>query len=434
MAASTTSNITMLQIEYPPSAAQLESGILVPARSLPIQEPPQWVQLWLNWQKLAEDDMTQLYNTIVGHEARNTQAFKQIEAHYDHLYAGIKFLYEAFENDRRTISKGLETEITAVMQSHEDFAREVRQAITQNTIDTMARKRAERPEIQRIESAVKFVQQIGEARGNEENIFRNNLSQWADQKDTDLATLQNQLTQAIEEIKRQKEAMEEQTRRVEELEQEATERQQVDPTPPTPSPIYVSESPESVPARRNKGKGKVIPSLPITYAPAGTTARVPYASRATADTFFEFPGDGQPGPSRTRGGYGATIGALPVQAPPQLLPSAIPLPQTPLGAGGWTPPLPTGNAGGGPPPPPSSSSSSSNNSRPQIPRPPRAPQAPAQAPVPAPQGLVITQAILDALAAGAQPRERNRLRKRTNIKLVQPALYNVERTTKFRPW
>src|ERR1700712_5687209 len=136
-----TSNVSMLQIDYPPSAAQIESAADVPLRSLTVQEPAQWIQLWIQRQRQAEVGWAQLYNTVASHEDRNTQAFKQIEAYYDRLFAGTKFLYEAIEGKHKNIDDHVSAEITAVVKSQETFAREVQPMITKHTVDTIAKKR-----------------------------------------------------------------------------------------------------------------------------------------------------------------------------------------------------------------------------------------------------------------------------------------------------
>ena len=197
----------MLQIQCPPTTAHLALGTTVAAKSIPIQNTAEWVQLWIRRQQQAEDDMSQLYGTVKEKYQRNTQAFKQIEAHYDHLYAGTKFLYEAFENDRKTIDETFTKEMTAVIQYQESFAREVQQMINKYTTDTLAKVRTERTEARRIQNAVDFVQQIAEFQGNEITTLRNNISQWADKKYIDIATLQDQLAESVQEIKKHQAAL-----------------------------------------------------------------------------------------------------------------------------------------------------------------------------------------------------------------------------------
>ena len=72
----------MMLIDYPPSTTQIQEGVMVPYKGISIKEPAPWVQLWLQQQRQAEDDMIQLYNAVVGKENRDTMAFKQIEAYY----------------------------------------------------------------------------------------------------------------------------------------------------------------------------------------------------------------------------------------------------------------------------------------------------------------------------------------------------------------
>ena len=376
---------------------------MVPYKGISIKELAPWVQLWLQRQRQAEDDMIQLYNAVVGKENRDTMAFKQIEAYYDQLCSGTKFLYEAVEHNKRTIDDKLSQELTAVTKNQETFAREVQQMIALFTVDSEVKKRAERTEIIRIQKAVEFAEQIAEARGKEEKTFRNNLSQWAGTKERAIATLEDRLAQSVDEIKRQqtalqiqKEDAEAQARRIEELEQEANNRQQQDPAPRTPSPIYVDSDMEAAP----KGKGK----KKETRGPPRVPRELTYESIRELVLPGRY-GTRSPPPQRNE-----------VRGPPPPLP-------------------PRDNAAGGVSPPSSPSSSSSNNSRPTIPRVPHQRGLPQpQAPVPPQQSaLALNREELLTLLAGRQGLEGRRHRP-ANIKLTQPPLYDGERTTKFRPW
>jgi len=365
---------------------------MVPYKGINIKEPAPWVQLWLQRQRQAEDDMVQLYNAVVGKENRDTMAFKQIEAYYDQLYHGTKFLYEAIEHNKRAIDDKLSTELMAVSKNQETFAREVQQMIALFTADSEAKKRTERVEVIRVQQAVDFMERIAEARGNEEKAFRNNLSQWAGTKDRAIATLEDRLAQSVDEIKRQQKAIqtqkedaEAQARRIEELEQEADNRQQWDPAPRTTSPIWVDDDMEAIP--REKGKKKETRRPP----------RVPRTLTYESIRELVLPGrhEARSPPAQRNEGRG----------PPPPLP-------------------PRGNTGVGGSPPSSSSNSSASRGPPT---PPRRPQPPQQ------HALALTREELLALLAGRQGREERRHRP-TNIKLAQPPLYNGEKATKFRPW
>jgi len=101
-APSTVSNVSMLQIDYPPSATEIRDRTLVPYKGVPLpEESPEWVQLWIGRQKQAENDMALLYNSVVDVNTRATMAFTNVEATYDQLHEGTKFLYDMVENTKQ---------------------------------------------------------------------------------------------------------------------------------------------------------------------------------------------------------------------------------------------------------------------------------------------------------------------------------------------
>ena len=84
---SVSSNVSMLQIDYPPSAAEIKGGALVPYKGVPLPDnAPEWIQLWISRQKQSENDMVQLYNAVLDVNARATGAFTNVETTYNSLY------------------------------------------------------------------------------------------------------------------------------------------------------------------------------------------------------------------------------------------------------------------------------------------------------------------------------------------------------------
>jgi len=383
----------MLQIEYPASAAEIESGLQQTSKEIQVQKPPHWVRLWVNRQKQAENDMSQLYDAVMDNASRATNAFQQIEAHYGRLYAGTKYLYELVEGNKQVSKDNLDAEISAVAESHEAFTTEVRRMITTNTIGKDARARAKRAEVQHIKDAVNFVHQINGARGREETTFRSNLSQWARIQDAAVATLQDQLAQALKELKEQKEASQLQSQRIQELEAAMDEE---DSIPSVGSPMaapYPGGQEDARPTDRNTLPVKGHRSRAIWRPRSGATRT---STTSTASTAI-------------------AIGAATISKRERRSRAAA----TASGKPGGRPPIATTRIVPG--------------SDQGTPRAPRNPWGPSPPPPPAPSGLTMTHEMLVNILAGVR-RQEDRPRRPAPIKLAQPAPYDGEKTTKFRSW
>jgi len=349
---SVTSNLSMLLIDYPPSVTEIKEGTLVPYKGVPLPESaPEWVQLWIGRQKQLENDMVQLYTAVADVNTRATTAFQNVETTYDRLYEGTKYLYELAEGNRQQSEVEVEKRLLELSEAQQTFTTEVGKMIALHTKGKESKNRAEALQIKRIEQAVEFAKRINELQGKEQSQFCIEVSEWAGQQTKTVATLRQQLDESIAEIRRQKEALKTQedvsllqSVTLKQLQKEAEERSLLDATPLSLFPRTGKKNPASTSAQV-----KTHPAIAISYAPAAARASIPFRGTNTAAIIGAI-GAGQPWPLGTQPGQRGTFGAPPAQATPQLLPSAIPMPQTPSGGGGWTPPRPTGNAGGGRPP------------------------------------------------------------------------------------
>jgi len=180
-APSVTSNVSILQIDYPPSAAEIKEGTLVPYKGVPLPESaPEWVQLWMGRQKQSENDMVQLYNAVADVNIRATGAFQNVEASYDRLYEGTKYLYDMVENNKQQTEAEIEKRLLEMAEAQQTFTTEVGAMIAANTRGKESQSRAKATQAKRVEQAIDFVKQINEARGLEQTQFRIEVSEWAE--------------------------------------------------------------------------------------------------------------------------------------------------------------------------------------------------------------------------------------------------------------
>jgi len=158
MAVSTISNASMLQIDYPPSAKDIKEGALIPYKGIQFLEPPpEWVQLWLNHQRQAENDMVQLYNAVTDVNIRATHAFTNVETSYGQLYEGTKYLYDLVEQGRQESEKELEKRLITIAKYQEVFATQLGAMIDTHTQGKESRTRAKALETRQLEGPIGFV-------------------------------------------------------------------------------------------------------------------------------------------------------------------------------------------------------------------------------------------------------------------------------------
>ena len=69
-------------------------------------------------QKQSENDMVQLYNAVVDVNARATGAFQNVEASYDRLYEGTKYLYNLAEGNRQQTEAEIEKRLLDMAEAH----------------------------------------------------------------------------------------------------------------------------------------------------------------------------------------------------------------------------------------------------------------------------------------------------------------------------
>jgi len=165
---SVSSNISMLLIDYPPSASEIKKGILVPYKGVPLPDSaPEWVQLWMGRQKQSENDMVQLYNAVIDVDARATTAFQNVETTYDRLYEGTKYLYELAEGNRQQTEAEVEKRLLEMAEAQQTFTTEVGTMIALHTKGKESKNRAKALQIKRLENAVDFAKKINELQGTE---------------------------------------------------------------------------------------------------------------------------------------------------------------------------------------------------------------------------------------------------------------------------
>ena len=151
--------------------------------------------------------MALLYNSVVDVNTRATTAFTNVEATYDQLLEGTKFLYDMVKNTKQQTQAAVEKRMLELAEAQRTFTTEVGAMIALHTKGKESENRAKALQTKRMEQAIDFVKKINELRGAEQKQFHIEVSEWAGQQTKSVATLRQMLDESIKELRRQKEAL-----------------------------------------------------------------------------------------------------------------------------------------------------------------------------------------------------------------------------------
>jgi hypothetical protein len=198
---SSTTDFNMLQLEAPREILQITAG----TRStdhVEIASPSTWLCCLVRHQTQAERDIKQLFEACGNRLDQNDQRIVSIEAAYNELMNGTRYIYEQTQNNVRVSEEWIRSELANTVNAYQTFSQQVWDSIAAHTTDMDLRQIHHGTQLAHLNDALAFQQEANIAQNQHLAKFQGDVTTWAVTQNARTATLEGELAVAKDKIRR----------------------------------------------------------------------------------------------------------------------------------------------------------------------------------------------------------------------------------------
>jgi hypothetical protein len=198
---SSTTDFNMLRLEAPREILQITAGTHS-TDHVEIASPSTWLRCLVRHQTQAERDIKQLFEACGNRLDQNDQRIVTIEAAYNELMNGTRYIYEQTQNNVRVSEEWIRSELANTANAYQTFSQQVWDSIAAHTTDVDLRQIHHGTQLARLNDALAFQQEANIARNQHLAKFQGDVTTWAATQNARTATLEGELAAAKDEIRR----------------------------------------------------------------------------------------------------------------------------------------------------------------------------------------------------------------------------------------
>jgi hypothetical protein len=131
---SSTTDFNMLRLEAPREILQITAGTHSTDR-VEIASPSTWLRWLVRHQTQAKRDIKQLFEAYGNCFDQNDQWIVTIEAAYNELMNGTRYIYEQTQNNVRVSEEWIRSELANTANAYQTFSQQVWDSIAAHTTD-----------------------------------------------------------------------------------------------------------------------------------------------------------------------------------------------------------------------------------------------------------------------------------------------------------
>ena len=198
----TTSDFNMLGLEAPQDIRQIADGTEPVDKVVEVENPAGWVRSLVHQQEQAKADLRQLWEVSGSTLDRTNRWIHDIERAYMTLAQGTQYIYDRIRNQENITESWVQNELAAAANAYQNFAQQVWQEIIDRTNEADLRQKHQGTQLARLHDALAFLTEANTARSRHLALFQRNMEEWAQDHQACVATLEQRLAQAQEEIRK----------------------------------------------------------------------------------------------------------------------------------------------------------------------------------------------------------------------------------------
>jgi len=127
---------------------------------------------------------------------------QEIEKAYQILSDGTRYVYDRVSANERIAGNWIRSELSAAASAYQEFTRDVWQAIIEKTQEANQKQICQATQIARVKDSLAFLAEANVARSQHLANFQGNVENWAIAHQQKVASLEEELRKAQEEIQR----------------------------------------------------------------------------------------------------------------------------------------------------------------------------------------------------------------------------------------
>jgi hypothetical protein len=199
---SSISDFDMLRLEAPRELLQITDGTSGNELAVELANPAPWIRALVHQQRQAENDLRQLL-ALCGNTVDHTnERIQAIERAYQTVVDGTRYVYDRVSANEGIAEAWLRTELAVAANAYQTFAREVWQAMIENTQEATQRQICQATQLARVNDALALQAEANLARSEHLATFQGNVELWANEHQRKIGTLEQELRKAQDQIRR----------------------------------------------------------------------------------------------------------------------------------------------------------------------------------------------------------------------------------------
>jgi hypothetical protein len=187
---STISDFDMLRLEAPRELLQITDGTSGDEQAVELANPAPWLRALVHQQRQAEADLRQLLALCGDTVDHTNERMQAIERAYQTVVDGTRYVYDRVSANEEIAETWLRTELAVAANAYQTFAREVWQAIIENTQEATQRQIGQATQLARVNDALALQAEANVARSKYLATFQGNVELCANNYQRKVDTLE----------------------------------------------------------------------------------------------------------------------------------------------------------------------------------------------------------------------------------------------------
>jgi hypothetical protein len=172
-----------------------------------IASPATWLRCLVRHQTQAERDFLQFYEACGSRFDQNDRRALAIEAAYNELAEGARYMYEQTQHNARISEDWIRTELATTANAYQTFTQMVWEGISAHTQDVSLKQAFQGTQLARLHDALAYQAEANIARGQHLAKFEGDVTNWAAHQTARTTALETKLREAQQEIRQARAAI-----------------------------------------------------------------------------------------------------------------------------------------------------------------------------------------------------------------------------------